>query len=220
MHPTDFKALEQVSDGLFASPPARLPFGPDLLVRAFLIQRPDGNLAVYNAPGLTAAASEIAGLGGAVRQVINHSHEAMFGPQEIEAPLFVHERDQPETARSMPVAGTFAQRQTIGDDFELIPTPGHTPGATAFRWDNGAHRFLFTGDTLSVEHGQWSAVVLGSSDRAAYIESLALIRDLDFDVLVPWAAVSGEPYFVLTSRKQARERVDAAIARVRAGGDR
>jgi Metallo-beta-lactamase superfamily len=220
MHPTDFTELEPVGDGLFASPPASLPFGPDLLVRAFLIQRADGNLLVYNAPGLTAAASEIARLGGAVRHFLNHGHEAMFGPQEIEAPLFVHERDAPETARSMTVAGTFAQRETIGDDFELIPTPGHTPGATAFLWDNGTHRFLFTGDTLSVAHGEWSAVVLGSSDRAAYLESLALIRDLDFDVLVPWAAVSGEPYVEMTSREQARQRVDAVIARVRAGDDR
>ena len=32
----------------------------------------------------------------------------------------------------------------------------------------------------------------GSSDRAAYIESLELLRGLEFDVLVPWAA-SGEP---------------------------
>lgn len=119
----------------------------------------------------------------------------------------------------MPVAGTFAQRQTIGDDFELIPTLGHTPDATAFLWDNGTHRFLFTGDTLWMEHGQWSVVVLGSSDRTAYIESLELLRELDFDGLVPWEAVSGEPYVEFTSSQQARERIDAAIARLRAGGD-
>ena len=75
----------------------------------------------------------------------------------------------------MPVAGTFAGRQTIGDDFELIPTPGHTPGTTAFLWDSGTRRFLFTGDMLWIEHGRWSAVVLGSSDRTAYLESLELI---------------------------------------------
>ena len=220
MSPTNPTALEPVSDGLFASPPAPLPFGPNLVVRAFLIQRAAGNLLIYNAPGLTFAANEIARFGGAVRQLINHGHEAMFGPQEIEAPLFVHERDLPETARSMPVAGTFMERQMIGDDFELIPTPGHTPGTTAFLWDNGTHRFLFTGDTLWMERGQWSAVVLGSSDRTAYIESLEVMRELDFDVLVPWGAISGEPYVEFTSRRQARERVDAVIARVRAGSDR
>ena len=220
MPSTDLNALEPISDGLFASPPAPLPFGPKLLVRAFLIQRANGNLIVYNAPGLTSAAGEIARLGGAVRHLINHSHEAMFGPQQIEAPLFVHERDQAETVRSMPVAGAFAQRQTIGEDFELIPTPGHTPGTTTFLWDNGSHRFLFTGDTLWMEHGRWSVVVLESSDRAAYIESLELMRELDFDVLVPWGAISGEPFVEFTSRRQARERIDAAIARVRAGGDR
>lgn len=120
----------------------------------------------------------------------------------------------------MPVAGTFAGRQTIGDDFELIPTPGHTPGTTAFLWDSGTRRFLFTGDMLWIEHGRWSAVVLGSSDRTAYLESLELMRELEFDALVPWGAVSGEPCVELTSRRQARERIDVVIARVRAGGDR
>lgn len=126
MQPTSPNALAHVSDGLFAPPPAPLPFGPKLQVRAFLIQRADGNLIVCNDPGLTFAATEIARLGGAVRQFINHSHEAMFGLQAIEAPLFVHERDQPEKARSMPAAGAFAERQMMIDDFELVPVPGHT----------------------------------------------------------------------------------------------
>lgn len=213
-------SLERISDGLFATPPARLPYGPKLVVRAFVLHRAEGNLVIYNAPGLTSAASEIGRLGGATRQILNHAHEAMFGPQEIAAPLFVHERDEPETARSMPVAGTFADRHMIGDDVELIPTPGHTPGATAVLWDSGSHRVLFTGDTLWLDHGRWSAVVLGTSDRAAYLESLAVLRDLDVDLLVPWGAVSGEPYIEFTSRQQARAHIDEVITRVRAGGDR
>ena len=32
--------------------------------------------------------------------------------------------------------------------------------------------------------------VLQSSDRASYIESLGLIKELYFDVLVPWAATA------------------------------
>ena len=220
MPPTDLQALEPVSAGLLATPPAPLPFGPDLLARAFLLQRAEGNLLVYNAPGLASAADEIARLGGAVRQVVNHGHEAMFGPQGIDVPLFVHERDEREVARSMPVSGTFAGRQTIGDDFEIVPTPGHTPGTTAFRWDNGEHRFLFTGDMLTVEHGRWCAILLGSSDRDTYLESLASLRKLDFDVLVPWAALSGEPFVEFTGAQEAHEQIDAVIARVRAGADR
>ena len=78
------------------------------------------------------------------------------------------------------------------DDFEVIPTPGHTPGATAYLWDSGQHRFLFTGDTIYLHQGEWSRRMLESSDAGAYVESLELIRELEFDVLVPWAASGGD----------------------------
>ncbi len=61
--------------------------------------------------------------------------------------------------------------------------------------------------------------MLDSSDRAAYIESLELIRELDFDVLVPWAATQGYPYYAVTSNGEARRRIDAIIERVRRGED-
>jgi glyoxylase-like metal-dependent hydrolase (beta-lactamase superfamily II) len=99
----------------------------------------------------------------------------------------------------------------------VIPTPGHTPGATAYLWDNGQHRVLFTGDTIYLGDGEWRAAVLDSSDRVAYIESLLLLRELDFDLLVPWAATAGEPYHAVTSRADARRRIDAIIKRLRRG---
>ena len=118
------------------------------------------------------------------------------------------------------VRATFSRRHTLDDDFGAIPTPGHTSGATAYLWDSGRHRFLFTGDTVYLQDGEWVAAVLGSSDRASYIESLELIRGLDFDVLVPWAATGGEDYFAVTSRADTKRRIDAILERVRRGEDR
>jgi glyoxylase-like metal-dependent hydrolase (beta-lactamase superfamily II) len=117
------------------------------------------------------------------------------------------------------VRATFSRRHLLDHDFEVIPTPGHTPGATAYLWDSGEHRFLFTGDTILLRDGEWVAAVLDSSDRAAYLDSLELLRELDFDVLVPWAASAGQPYHAITSQAEARRRIDAIAARVRAGGD-
>ena len=77
----------------------------------------------------------------------------------------------------------------LGGDFEIIPTPGHTPGATAFLWN----RHLFTGDTVFLRDGEWVAAVLDDSDPDAYIESLELMKTLDFDTLVPWAS-TGQYY--------------------------
>ena len=47
-----------------------------------------------------------------------------------------------------------------------------------------------------------------------------MIRELDFDLLVPWAASAGEPYHAVTSRADAQRRIDAIIERLRRGENR
>ena len=46
------------------------------------------------------------------------------------------------------------------------------------------------------------------------------MRELDFDVLVPWAATAGDPFYALTGPDDRRDRIDAVIRRVRAGENR
>jgi glyoxylase-like metal-dependent hydrolase (beta-lactamase superfamily II) len=198
---------EAIVPGLIASPPAPLPFGESLHSRAFLLERPQGDIQVYSAAG---ADFEPA------RQYLNHGHEAAFGAAR--APLFVHEADRPAVEEHMPVRAAFSRRHTLDDDFEAIPIPGHTPGATAYLWHTGDLRVLFTGDTIFLRGGEWRAAVLDSSDRAAYLESLLLLRELEFDVLVPWIAGAGEPHHALTTVADARRRIDAIVQRV--WGDR
>jgi glyoxylase-like metal-dependent hydrolase (beta-lactamase superfamily II) len=214
---TTTKTVTETDLGLFATSPEPLPFAPSLHIRSFLLPRDTGNILVYTTKGLKADAPQILELGGIDRQYVNHWHEAMFASEWVDAPLFVHEADAAKTRESYDVRGTFDRAHTFEDDFEAIPIPGHTPGATAYLWDSGERRFLFTGDSLYLSGGEWIAAVLDSSDRDAYIESLELIRDLDFDVLVPWAASAGDPYHALTDREDARARIGAVIDRVRAG---
>jgi len=210
----DQPALDEVMPGLYASKPQALPFAPALHARAFLLQRERGNVLVYSVDSLSSQAPAMESLGGVARHYLNHGHEASFASDGIDAPLFVHERDREAVGKAAHVRGTFSRRHTLDDDFEVIPTPGHTPGATAYLWDSGEHRFLFTGDTLFLgEGGEWVTAVLDSSDRAAYVESLELLRELDFDVLVPWIA-RGERYVAITDRADAQRRIDAARAQV------
>ncbi len=213
--------MDTVIPGLYASEPAALPFDRSLAIRAFLLQRSAGNLLVYRADTLESDAGAISELGGVARQYLNHRHEASFSSDWVaarfRAPLVVHEAEARDVSNRSPVDETFSERHRLGDDFEIIPTPGHTPGATAFLWDSGQHRALFTGDTIYLRGGEWVAAVLGFSDRERYIESLELVRGLDFDVLVPWAATAGEPYHAVLDRKEAEKRLDAVLERVRAG---
>jgi hypothetical protein len=120
--------LEQPIEGLWATPGSPLPFDPRVSIRAFLLEREEGNVSVYNAPGLGTAAAEIRDRGGASKLLINHRHEGMFGGPPIDAPVFVHERDRAGLGAAIPVAGTFSRREMIGADLEVIPIPGHTPG--------------------------------------------------------------------------------------------
>lgn len=218
---TELVHMETALPGLHASAPQALPFAPSLDIRAFLLRRNRGNILVYSSGALGGDAQAIEDLGGVARHYLNHWHEAMFAPESVSAPLFVHERERASVAERMRVRATFSRRHTLDEDFEVIPTPGHTSGATAFLWDSGEHRLLFTGDSIYLDRGEWVAAVLeGSSDRGAYIQSLELIRDLDFDVLVPWAATGEEPFHALTDRADARRRLDAILARVRRGESR
>jgi glyoxylase-like metal-dependent hydrolase (beta-lactamase superfamily II) len=216
---TPIASLETAIDGLFASPGETLPFVPSLDIRAFLLRRDRGNFLVYSTIGLEAAASAIAEIGGISRHYLNHRHEALFGSKWVDAPLFVHANEQASVIRHYRPSDAFAERHSVDQDFEVIPTPGHTAGATAYLWDTGQHRMLFTGDTIYLNEGEWIAAVLPSSDRRAYLESLALIRELDFDVLVPWAATRGQAYYTETTRADARRHLDAIIGRVWRGDD-
>jgi glyoxylase-like metal-dependent hydrolase (beta-lactamase superfamily II) len=200
--------------GLHPSPPETLPFAPSLAVRAFLLERDDGDILVYNN---TAVPDWIEGFGPPSRHYLNHGHEAMFPAVLSETALFVHRADADAVGFTMHVRATFSRRHTLDDDFEVIPTPGHTPGATAYLWNGAGRRYLFTGDTIYLDGGEWRGAVLGSSDRAAYLESLGLLRELDFDVLVPWAATRGDPYVAPTDHVDARRRIGEIIERVRDG---
>ncbi len=207
--------MQTVLPGLRASAPEALAFAPALDIRAFLLARDEGNVVIYSTRGLELDSGSVA------RQYLNHRHEAMFAAASVDAPLFCHEHERDSVATRTRVRATFSRRHMLGDDLEVIPTPGHTSGATAVLWDNGEHRFLFTGDTIYLDQGEWVAAVLeGSSDRAAYIATLELIRELNFDVLVPWAASHGGPFHAVTSRASAQRRIDAIADRLRRGENR
>jgi glyoxylase-like metal-dependent hydrolase (beta-lactamase superfamily II) len=215
--------MQTVLPGLHASAPQGLSFAPSLHVRAFLLTREQGNLLVYGTAKVAEETGAIAQGGGVARHYLNHWHEADIAGEgafgALAAPVFCHEADRAEVERTTAVAGTFAARHMAGDDFEVIPIPGHTPGATAYLWHSGRHRYLFTGDSVYLRKGEWVAAVLESSDRAAYIESLELVRGLEFDVLVPWAATAGQPFHAATDKADARRRIDAILERLRRGDD-
>lgn len=87
------------------------------------------------------------------------------------------------------------RRHQLEDDWEVIPTPGHTTGGVCFLWDAGGERYLFTGDFLYNAGHAW---VVGSKSLAKLEASLALIRSIDFTYLVGCGdEAMGIPYLAL-----------------------
>lgn len=216
--------MEKIASGLYASKPEPLGFGPSLEIRAYLLRRERGNLLVYRSATLEEDTKTVNELGGVSRQYLNHHHEASPATDRIaktfDAPLHIHEEDAAEASERSNVDETFTERHMLDDDFEVVPTPGHTSGATAFLWDTGEHRVLFTGDTLFFVRGRWRAAVLdGVSDREKYIESLELIRSLDFDLVAPGIAPAGEPFYEFVEKAEAERRIDDILERLRRGED-
>lgn len=216
--------METILPRLHASAPEPLGFGPALEIRAFLLERKQGNLLIYRSALLRQDTEAVKELGGISRQYLNHHHEASpacdWVATTFDAPLYSHASDAAEVAKICAVDETFTGRQMLDDDFEIIPVPGHTPGATAYLWDTGEHRILFTGDTIFFSRGNWRAALLdGVGDRAQHIESLELMRGLDFDLVVPGVASEGEPYYARVEEAEAEQRIDEILVRLRRGAN-
>jgi glyoxylase-like metal-dependent hydrolase (beta-lactamase superfamily II) len=210
---------------LHATEPLDLGFGrTPLQARAFVLERPAGNLAIYGAAALEPELDVVRELGGITAQYINHAHEASPAAVRVrdalDAPLHVHESDAAEVREQVPVDATFGERHLVGGDFEVIPTPGHTAGATSFLWLADGHRVLFTGDTVFVREGEWVAAFLDAiSDRPTYVESIERLAELEFDLLAPGIAPVGGPPVEATDPGDARRRLGRIAQRLRSGDD-
>ena len=214
----NFETLDKVANGLYATPTTELPFDKRFRFKSFVLERSEGNIVIFHSGRIDEVADDIRALGGAERVLMNHEHESLGGQMHFDAPYYIHQDDKEAVTDTLQVAGTFKDREQLYDDLEVIPAPGHTPGTTLYLWDNGEHRYLFTGDFLCYEGDEWRTVVLPSSDREQSIKSLEMIRDLDFDALVPWVSIEGEsPVFFINDEDDKQQRVQKIIDRVRNG---
>lgn len=161
----NFETLDKVANGLYATPTTELPFDKRFRFKSFVLERSEGNIVIFHSGRIDEAADDIQSLGGADRVLMNHEHESLGGQTHFNAPYYIHQDDKEAVTDTLQVAGTFK---------------------------DGEHRYLFTGDFLCYEGDEWRTVVLPSSDREQSIKSLEMIRDLDFDALVPWVSIEGE----------------------------
>jgi hydroxyacylglutathione hydrolase len=211
------------------SPESPIPNMPDVVAHAYLLVREKGNILFYNIgreaigePNGSDDLSRIEDLGGVSHQFLGHWHEASPALLRIQhrfgSELGVHRDDAAEVERAGDVAPDlmFNGRETLLDDIEIIPTPGHTAGSVSFRYRSPHGRtYLFTGDAIVPWRTSWTAAPLKESDRAKIHESLALLGTLKPDVVMAAAALGTD-----TLQEVSDEKWRAAIAAAQRTVDR
>jgi glyoxylase-like metal-dependent hydrolase (beta-lactamase superfamily II) len=194
-----------------------------MVVRSFLIPG-DSNLLINAGEGALESAEAIDELGGVDALWLGHWHEALTGARAIaerfKAPVMVHEADRAMAEeKEVPVHETIDGPRRISVDLEAIPIPGHTEGSVAYLWNGPDARCLFTADSLYMKNGKLCSALLESSDREAILASLARLRDIEIDLLVPWVAEKGAAAATPYRTKEFRSDLDTVIGRIEAGGD-
>jgi cyclase len=98
--------------------------------------------------------------------------------------------------------------------FELIHTPGHTPGQVAVHVPE--ERVVFTGDTIFSECQTW----LMTSDVPQWLEALDTIAQLDVDFIVPGHGPVTDKSYLAVQRSMLLEWEAAVAAAVAKGWSR
>lgn len=130
---------------------------------SYLIVRRSGNLLLPGyVPSLAEHLDEIDELGGASLQFLTHVHDVDPGLHDKAFSRFGCKLCHHKAARSRVRDKTKCPSEEfghaglqLGDDFETIYFPGHTPGHSVFRWRNRGKQFLFTGHVMRFEDNRW-----------------------------------------------------------------
>lgn len=191
------------------------PFHNEVTTRAYLLEGRSGNLLFYSSSHIASEFEFIDSIGGLTAQYLNHRHEASphcdLVRERFQAPLICHELERDAIAQSCEVSRTFSDRHFITPALEAIPTPGHCPGSTCYLLKQDKQSYLFTGDTLYPDNGQWQIYLMsGSSSAHDMIGSLKLLQALEVDVLIPGLAI-GEMAWEQVSSARWRQIIDDCI---------
>ena len=197
-----------------------LPSAPGFKTSAYFLLRPQGNLLIYSSGKVRRCFDFMRSKGGVSRQYLSHRDEASescdWVSDEFQAALFCPEAEKKEISSKCGVAGTYAGDGALGEDLEVMATPGHTPGSSCFYWRAPGRNILFVGDNLIPgADGVWYTFLVDKSDenRVRTAQSLVKIRNLDVDMVVP-AGSEGDFLYREVTAPQWRAIVDGGINRL------
>ena len=154
---------------------------------SYLIKHPEGNWLVESPRYVKRLAEKIKELGGIKYIFLSHRDDVADADKysaEFESKRIIHEADISAQPDSEIVLSGDAP-VTMGEDFEIIPTPGHSKGHCVLLYKK---KYLFTGDHLYWDR---SHKQLGAFERYCWYswdkqrDSMKRLLDYQFDWVLP-----------------------------------
>jgi len=100
------------------------------------------------------------------------------------APTMCSEVEAPDVKRKVRNVATFPfERHELAPGVEVIPTPGHRPGAVSYLVRVGRRRCLFAGDTIYHDGSRWRALA-SKKNRNIMLNTLDMLAGVPFDALL------------------------------------
>lgn len=160
----------------------------DLMMHGFMLRHPRGNLLIGRVEN-PLDHEVIADSGGVIRHYLTHWHESAPGAaviqQRFSSALYCHSRSLGAISRFAEPDDTFSQHETHFGDFQLLSTPGHTPGSCSYLYTSPLGlTYLFVGDTVTRSHDRWITVLVPDSNPAELSQTLEFYRSLRPDVVL------------------------------------
>ena len=153
--------------------------------------RPQGNLLFSCLGGhssIEGSFDAMDDLGGVALHLLGDMHFAARYNDDVDARFGVatmcSEVEGPDVRRKVKNVVTFPfERHTLAPGVEVIPTPGHRPGAVSYLVDVGGRRCLFAGDSIYHSGDNWMCPV-SKKNRKTMLATLEMLAGVDFDVLL------------------------------------
>ncbi|HEY3812612.1 MAG TPA: hypothetical protein VGL66_05265 [Caulobacteraceae bacterium] len=195
--------LSEILPSLFVIAPKRA--APKTPVTYFL-RRPEGNILLATKADISGAEKEITKLGGVAHILLGDRHHAVPHTQAFAEKLGPGLTASDVEAKALKTQGVTVthtlpcRAAKLAPDFEIIPTPGHTPGALSYLWTHAGQRRLFIGDTLVPVNDEWQYWVT-TPKRATMLETVRALAKIKFDVILsnsfaatptPWRTVDAK----------------------------
>lgn len=155
----------------------------------YLLKRATGNILLATKADISHLAPDLTAIGGVSAVLLGDRHHAQPHTEALARQLGAPLRCSEIEARALKKAGVNVddpipyRRHVLAPDLEVIPTPGHTPGALSYLWTHEGRRFLFVGDTIVPIDREWRYWVT-TRNREEMRRTVQTLSDLSFDVIL------------------------------------